>query len=90
VVWLEPPIDEDPFTEQVRLVAAAVAATSRDEAMDAALASIRDLDEKTICMVLLLMARDFAWTETAHGRSYLERWVEQRQFGLLVQGYDDA
>lgn len=89
-IWLEPPIDEDPFHEQVRLVRAGVEAASRDDAMGAALPIVNSLDEKTISLVLLLMVRDFAWTPTQVGRSHLERWVEHRQFGLVVDGFDDA
>jgi hypothetical protein len=81
---------EDPHECEARVVSAAVAAADRAEAMDAVHELIRDLDERTVHLVLVLLAGDFAWSPSEKGREHVSRWVSNRQFGLVVDRFDDV
>ncbi|MEJ7633850.1 hypothetical protein [Aeromicrobium sp.] len=86
---VQPPFDEDPWEHQLRLVRAVSATADGAAALEAARTVLEGLDESTIYLMLMLMARDFAQTSTAAGRRYLNTWSDERQFFLITDRFSD-
>jgi len=82
--WVEPrPEDEDPWSWEVSIVKIAARAESRDAALKAINDVTRHLDVRTIHLVLMLLATDFAHSPDLLKRSAWE-WADDREFVLMA------
>lgn len=82
--------DEDPFAWEVSAVKVAASADSRQEALGAVREVTARLDDRTIRMVLLLLAADAVWSDGLGSPVKARDWAADRKFNLMVKDFDDV
>lgn len=82
---IQPPVHEDPHAWEVSVVKVAANAGSRDAAIRSVYQVTKDLDAKTIHLVLLLLAEDIAWAPDLGSPEKAIAWAADRKFHLMIK-----
>ena len=90
--WLDrrdPRPDKDPFEWEISVLKLAAAAGSAKEAIGAVYGVTKNLDDRTLHLVLLQLAADVAHSPGLSAATVAD-WAEGRKFSLIVDRFDDS